>query len=72
MSRVTILPFIALLLTLRPAVAQGPTYHRGRAMTAEEVKAWDTTVGPAGKELPPGSGTAKEGKPVWKIGRAHV
>lgn len=65
MLRVTILMFIALLLSQRPAVAQGPTYHRGRTMTPEEAKAWDTTVGPAGKELPPGSGTAKEGKSVW-------
>jgi cytochrome c len=54
-----------LLIHWSVAIAQGPTYHRGRSMTPEEVKAWDTAVGPEGKELPPGSGTAREGAKVW-------
>jgi S-disulfanyl-L-cysteine oxidoreductase SoxD len=33
----------------------------GRVATQEEVKAWDITISPSGKELPVGSGTAKEG-----------
>jgi cytochrome c len=41
--------------------AQSPTYGVGRAPTAEEIRAWDITISPTGKELPPGHGTAKEG-----------
>ena len=45
--------------------AQSPTYGVGRAPTAEEVRAWDISVSPTGKELPPGQGTAKEGAPLY-------
>jgi len=41
--------------------AQSPTYGIGRAPTAEEVRAWDIAISPAGKELPEGHGTAVEG-----------
>src|SRR5258708_38322008 len=41
------------------------TYNLGSAPPSEEVKALDHVVGPAGKELPPGSGTAKEGAPLF-------
>ena len=47
------------------ALAQTPTYKVGRTPTAEEIKAWDIAIGPAGKELPPGSGTAKDGAKVY-------
>jgi len=48
------------------AAAQTPSYSGvGRTPTAEEVRAWDISVGPAGKELPPGSGTAKEGAEIF-------
>ncbi|MBI2815586.1 MAG: cytochrome c [Acidobacteria bacterium] len=47
------------------AVAQGPAYHLGRTPTAEEIRAWDIAIGPHGKELPPGSGTAKEGAKIY-------
>jgi cytochrome c len=43
------------------AAAQSPTYKLGRTPTAEELKSRDATVGPDGKELPPGSGTAVQG-----------
>lgn len=45
--------------------AQAPTYGIGRAPTAEELKAWDISISPTGKELPPGHGTAKEGAPLF-------
>lgn len=49
-----------------PSAAQTPTYRGvGRSPTAEEVRAWDIAIGPEGKELPPGSGTAKEGAKVY-------
>ena len=41
--------------------AQSPTYGVGRPPTAEEIHAWDISIGPDGKELPPGSGTAVQG-----------
>lgn len=45
--------------------AQGPTYHFGRTPTAEEIHAWDISISPTGKELPPGRGTAKEGAQLY-------
>ena len=47
------------------ALAQSPTYHVGRTPSAEEIRAWDTAIGPAGKELPPGSGTAQQGATIY-------
>ena len=47
------------------AQAQAPTYNLARAASAEEIRVWDIAVGPAGKELPPGSGTAKQGAEIY-------
>ncbi len=47
------------------ASAQGPTYKLGRTPTPEEIKAWDISIGPEGKELTPGRGTVKEGEKVY-------
>jgi len=44
-----------------PGVAQLPDYNLGRTPSTDEIAAWDIAVGPAGKELPRGSGTAREG-----------
>ena len=46
------------------AFAQGPTYNRGRAATAEEIRAWDSAE-VDGKNLPLGSGTALQGAPIF-------
>ena len=44
------------------AAAQAPDYKNvGRSPTPQEIKAMDIAVGTDGKELPPGSGTAKTG-----------
>src|SRR5438094_14813 len=45
--------------------AQSPTYHLGRTPTPEEIRAWDISISPTGKELPPGHGTAKEGAELF-------
>lgn len=37
----------------------------GRSPNAQEIKDWDISPGPKGKELPPGSGTAKQGAPIY-------
>ncbi len=56
---------LALLgLAAQPLAAQ--PFGLGRAATDDEVKAWDITIGPEGRELPPGSGTAKEGAQVYE------
>ena len=48
------------------AAAQTPTYKNvGRAPTAQEVQAMDIAVSTDGKELPPGSGTAKAGAQLF-------
>ncbi len=47
------------------ALAQAPTYDLGRTPSEAEIRAWDIAVGPDGKELPPGKGTAKEGAMVY-------
>ena len=53
------------LATGGAALAQMPTYHLGRAPSQEELRALDIIVGPAGKELPAGSGTAKRGGEIF-------
>lgn len=53
---------VMVLLGCSAALAQRPTYSGvGRTPTQEEVHAWDITISPSGKELPPGKGTAIEG-----------
>jgi cytochrome c5 len=47
------------------ALAQGPTYRLGTTPSPEEIKARDTAVSPQGRELPPGSGTVKQGAAVY-------
>jgi cytochrome c len=47
------------------ASAQSPIYGVGRTPTAEEIRAWDIAISPTGKELPPGTGTAKEGAQIY-------
>jgi len=56
-----------------PALAQSPTYGVGRAPTEAEIKAWDIAIGPDGKELPPGRGTAVEGRVIYaaQCARCH-
>ena len=54
------------LATCAVALAQTPDYKNvGRAPTKEEIQAWDIAVGPDGKGLPQGSGTAKDGAPIY-------
>jgi cytochrome c len=57
---------IAVSFVCTAALAQMPNYPNiGRAPTQDEVRAWDIAIGLDGKELPPGSGTAKEGAEVY-------
>ena len=56
MGMLRVLPFVLLLGA--SVLAQSPTYGVGRTPSAEEIRAWDISIGPTGTELPPGHGTA--------------
>ena len=48
------------------AFAQAPAYNNlGRTPSKEEIQAWNQAIGPQGKELPPGSGSAKQGEKIF-------
>jgi S-disulfanyl-L-cysteine oxidoreductase SoxD len=47
------------------AWTQSPDYGIGRAPTAQEIRAWDISISPTGKELPNGHGTAKDGATLY-------
>src|SRR3982074_3979498 len=64
--RVFLIAFAFALLIGVSALAQGPAYGVGRTPTAEEIRAWDISIGPTGEELPPGRGTAKEGAQIYR------
>jgi cytochrome c len=59
-----IVPVIA-LATYATALAQGPTYNLGRTPTAEENQTCCIPITPDGQGLPPGSGTAEQGAPIY-------
>jgi S-disulfanyl-L-cysteine oxidoreductase SoxD len=46
-------------------LGQNRTYNLGRTPSQEEIRSWDIAIGPSGKELPPGSGTALEGEKIY-------
>src|SRR4026208_1101080 len=62
----SVLPIAFAWLMGVSALAQGPTYGVGRTPSAEEIRAWDISIGPTGEELPPGRGTVKEGALVYR------
>jgi S-disulfanyl-L-cysteine oxidoreductase SoxD len=45
--------------------AQSPTFGVGRAPTGDELRTWDISISPDGKELPMGRGTAVEGAQLY-------
>jgi cytochrome c len=58
-------PLLLLGMCQVVALAQTPSYGVGRTPTAEEIRAWDISISPTGKELPQGHGTAKEGATLY-------
>jgi len=64
MAMLRVLPFVLLMSVA--ALAQSPTYGVGRTPSAEEIRAWDISIGPTGEELPPGRGNAKEGERIYR------
>jgi S-disulfanyl-L-cysteine oxidoreductase SoxD len=65
MGMLRILPFVVLIGGVT-ALAQSPTYGVGRTPSAEEIRAWDISIGDNGEELPPGRGSAKEGATLYR------
>ena len=62
-----LLKVLAVALLMGASVlAQSPTYGVGRTPTAEEIRAWDISIGPHGEELPPGRGTVREGAQLYR------
>jgi len=56
---------VTLVAAAGTGLAQSRPYSIGTAASPEEVRAADHVVGPAGKELPAGSGTSKEGAAIF-------
>ncbi len=71
MSKSSFLVPVIALLACSATIAQSPTYKMGRPPTEAEFRAWDNVVGPDGKELPAGSGTAVEGAKIFAAGCAR-
>lgn len=63
--RVVTIPLLLASLVGSAALAQSPTYGVGRTPTEDELRQMDISIGPTGEELPPGSGTAKEGAQLY-------
>jgi len=64
------LPLLVMALVMTGGLCQlgwtqSPTYGLGKTPTAEAIRAWDIAISPDGKELPPGSGSAREGAPLY-------
>ncbi len=54
------------MLLASTLLAQMPSYPGvGQTPNAEQIKAWDIAVGPDGKGLPSGSGSAEQGAPIF-------
>ena len=56
---------VMVLATYVAALAQSPTYNLGRPPSAEESRACCIPITIDGKGLPPGSGTAEQGAPIY-------
>jgi mono/diheme cytochrome c family protein len=58
---------VSAFLSATPALAveQAQAPRLGIPMSKEEIAKWDLTIFPDGRGLPPGHGTAKEGRPIY-------
>jgi mono/diheme cytochrome c family protein len=68
MGTLKVFPFALFVISISgaSALAQSQTYGVGRTPSAEELRAWDISIGPTGEELPPGRGTAKDGAQIYR------
>ena len=58
---------LPLIILAAPAagLAQSPRFNVGTPLSQDEIKSFDFMIGPEGKELPAGRGTAKEGAVIF-------
>jgi cytochrome c len=56
----------AVTFTVTAAAQTSSFANVGRTASEEEIRVWDISIGPEGKELPPGSGTPKQGAAVYE------
>jgi S-disulfanyl-L-cysteine oxidoreductase SoxD len=58
---------VSVMVLAAPAatLAQSSKFGVGTPLSQEEIRGFDFMIGPQGKELPPGHGTAKEGAAVF-------
>src|SRR5207247_1864927 len=61
----SLLVAVAILVACVLGLAQSRPYNLGTPLSQEEIRNFDFMVGPEGKELPPGRGTAKEGAEIF-------
>jgi cytochrome c len=61
--RAVTVPAVVLMLAAPAPAQQGPKL--GKPISAEDLAAWDISIGPDGAGLPPGSGTAKDGEAIF-------
>lgn len=61
----SLLTAVMVLATCVTGLAQSRLYNVGSTPSAEEIKNMDGLVGPSGKGLPPGSGTATDGAKIY-------
>src|ERR1700741_3205386 len=59
------MPKWLLLATVSILAAQSPKYGVGRAPTPDELRQWSISIGPDGKGLPDGRGTAAQAKELY-------
>jgi len=71
MRRITGIVLLIMFALVTQGLAQLPTYGVGRTPTAAEIQAVDTVVGPSGRGLPAGHGSAKEGASIFEKKCAH-
>ena len=57
------LALCAAMFATVPALAQAPQF--GQEIAPAYIAPWDISIGPDGAGLPPGSGTASQGEPVY-------
>jgi S-disulfanyl-L-cysteine oxidoreductase SoxD len=62
---ISVMIFVSIACLAAMAQMPDPYSNVGRSATPQEVQAWDIAISVDGKELPPGSGTAKEGAEVY-------
>jgi mono/diheme cytochrome c family protein len=61
----SLLASVMILAAPAAGLAQSPKFNVGTPLSQEEIKNFDFMIGPQGQSLPAGSGTAKDGAPIF-------